>query len=140
MPVGRPSQDRFFSYLEAEQVRFDIDKSGRLLLIEVACARLHWRVDPGLKVPSIAESADIRWLDFRARIASPQLLTDPKRSLLMLQFTPSPSWRWYALAESILVQADQNQRLTAVMITDITDDRAGQQIAAFRKSLGASQA
>ena len=136
IPVGEHSANRrFFSYLESEQVRFDIDKFGRLMLIEVDLPRRRWTVDNQLKAPSIASPADIRWLDFRARIPGPQLLTNQRRTLLMLQFAPGHSWRWYSLAESVLVQADRDHRLTAVIVTDIEDDLAGQQIAAFRKSI-----
>ena len=140
VPVSQqPDSGRFFSYLESERVRFDIDKKGRLLLIEVDFPRHRWAVINKLVVPSIAEPADIRWLDFRARILEPELLTNKKRTVLVLQFIPDHSWRWYSLAESVLVQADRNHHLTTVMITDIEDDLAGQQIAAFRKSIGNRQ-
>ena len=126
---------RFFSYLESDRVRFDIDKAGRLMLIEVDHARRRWKVDRNLAPPTIGEPADIRWLDFRARIPDPQILTDEQRAVLLLRFAESSSWRWYALAESVLVQVDECDHLAAVWIADIVDDLAGQRIASFRKKV-----
>ena len=131
--VGEYRDNRgFFNFLESNTVRFDIDKSGRLLLIEVTLPRRRWEVDSELTAPTIAESADIRWLDFRARLPEPKLVTNPKQTALLIQFAPDGSWRWFQLAEAVLIQADRNHCLTAVMITDIEDDLAGRQIAAFR--------
>lgn len=131
--VGEYRDNRgFFNYLESDTVRFDIDKSGRLLLIEVTLPRRRWEIEPQMTVPTIAETADIRWLDFRTRIPEPRLVTNPKQTALLIQFAPDGSWRWFKLAEAVLVQADRNHRLTAVMVTDIEDDLAGRQIAAFR--------
>jgi hypothetical protein len=36
------------------------------------------------------------------------------------------------VAEQVFISADQDSRLAAVMINDIEDDLAGQQIAAYR--------
>jgi hypothetical protein len=136
--VGQFSEDRhFFSYLESEseRVRFDIDREGRLMLIEVDLPRRRWTVDPGLTIPKIADAADIHWLDFRARIMDPEILTDERRSVLLLRFTESSSWRWYKLTDSVLLQVDANSQLTAVIVTSIDDDFAGRELAAFRKWL-----
>jgi hypothetical protein len=134
VPVG-PGLDRrrFFSYLEAETVRFDIDLAGRLMLLEVAFPRRRWKVEEDLAVPAIAEPADVRWLDFRGLIRRPELVTDPRRRRLLLRFSTHGSWRWYSLAESVFIQVDRNERLCAVMVGDIEDDLAGRRIAAFRK-------
>jgi hypothetical protein len=135
VPVGPDHKHRrFFSYLESETVRFDIDKSGRLMLLEVSYPRRHWTVEDSLTAPTIAEPADIRWLDFRATISIPELVTNKRRTRLLLRFSPHSSWRWYALAEAVFVQVDHEHRLTSLMVTDIEDDLAGRRIAAFRKS------
>ena len=134
VPVGEHDPERrFFSYLESKKIRFDIDRSGRLMLIEVDFARRRWSVDDRLTPPSIAEPADIRWLDFRQKMSDPELTTDPQRALLQIRFAPNPTWQWYTLAENVLIQASPDQQLTALMVTAIDDDLAGRQIAAFRK-------
>ncbi len=136
VPVGHTEDsDRFFSYLESEHVRFDVAKSGHLMAIEVDFPRRRWIVDSKLTPPTIAEPADVRWLDFRAQMAEPQLLTNDRRTVLLLQFQLSDSCGWFSLAESVLIQSDREDRLTAVMVSAIEDDLAGREIAAFRKSL-----
>ena len=135
VPVGEPAIDRhFFSYLESKQVRFDIDLQGRLMLIEVDFARRKWKVDEQLVVPARTEEADIRWLDFRTRMPNPEILTNEQRTILTLRFSSGNPCTWYSLAESVLAQIDQDNHLAALMITDIKDDLAGHQVAAFRKN------
>ena len=138
VPVGSFDRDRpFFNFLETvdEQIRFDIDRDGRLMLIEVDLPRRRWPVDPNLTEPGIAEPADIRWLDFRTRIATPDLLTNERRDLLLLRFAESTPWRWYQLTDAVFLQVDAASNLAAVMVTLIEDDIAGQNLAAFRKWL-----
>jgi hypothetical protein len=124
---------RFFNYLESEHVRFDIDRTGRLILIEVSCPRRRWEIDEILVPPQIAEPADVRWLDFRSRIPEPRLITNPPRAALLLRFAPDHFWRWFLLAESVFIQVDANLSLAAVLISRIEDDLAGREIAAFRR-------
>ena len=132
--VGEYSKRRrFFNYLESEYVRFDFDRFGRLIFIEVSLPRRRWEVNTQLAAPTIAEPADIRWLDFRARIAEPRLLTNKKRTDLLIEFKSRHDWRWLTLAEKIFVQVDSENRLTGLMVVDIDDDLAGEQIASFRK-------
>ena len=123
----------FFNYLESDGVRFDINKFGRLTLIEVPVARRHWAVDSNLAIPTIAEPADVRWLDFRTPISEPELITSPRRDRLLVRFSPNGAPNWYRLADSVFLKADRNNHLSAVMVTAIEDDLAGQQIAAFRR-------
>ncbi|HWR82864.1 MAG TPA: hypothetical protein VN285_06155 [Candidatus Deferrimicrobium sp.] len=129
-------QHRFFSYIESDTVRFDLDRQGYLIFIEIATPRRRWQVVPNLKPPSAVEMADIRWLDFRERMLSPVLITTPDKSLLQLRFgTAASPLHYYYLAESIIAQVDKDDSLAAVWITDIVDDIAGQEIGAFRKGL-----
>jgi len=139
--VGQFSKARhFFSYLESDHVRFDIDRDGRLMLIEVDLPRRQWPVADHLPLPTIADRADVHWLDFRAGISNPELLADQSRSHLLLRFAESQSWRWYQIAEAVLIQVDAADHLTAMMVTRIEDDLAGRRIAAFRKTLRGSTA
>jgi hypothetical protein len=135
--VGEYSKRRrFFNYLESDWVRFDIDKSGQLVFVEVGLPRRRWELGAQVSPPRIAETADIRWLDFRACVAEPRLLTNKKQTNLLIDFKSQHDWRWLTLAEKIFLQADSENRLTALMIADIEDDLAGEQIAAFRKQIG----
>ena len=126
---------RFFSYLESENVRFDIDRQGRLIFIEVVLARRHWQVAPRIIPPRVVEAADIRWLDFRASVGDPVLVSADDKNVLVLRYSSAASLRNYYLAESVLAQVDDNNKLAAIWITDIGDDLAGQKIAAFRKKM-----
>ena len=135
--VGEVSPERScFSYLEADTVRFDLDQQGRLMGIEVAVPRRRWPVDKRLRLPKIAEPADVRWLDFRAKMIDPELVGNKSGDCLLLRFAASESWRWYVLAENVHVQVDPEGRLTALLVTDIVDDYAGRNISRFRKRLG----
>lgn len=129
---------RFFSYLESEFVRFDIDRSGRLILIEVTCPRKNWQTDESLAPPAIAEPADIRWLDFRAAMPEPKLIGNRCRDRLLISFSAADSWRWFTVANGLLVQVDRDHRLLALIVTDIVDDFAGRELAAFRRQIGLS--
>ncbi|MCX6833600.1 MAG: hypothetical protein NTW07_00450 [candidate division Zixibacteria bacterium] len=124
---------KFFNYLESDVVRFDIDKDGRLIFIEVSMPRRHWELNAKISPPIVADPADIHWLDFRTRIAEPKLLANENQTSLLIDFMSPHSWRWFTLAERVFVLVDHEHRLAAVMVTDIEDDLAGAQIAAFRK-------
>lgn len=131
--VGAYSKhQRFFNYLESDVVRFDIDKDGRLIFIEISMPRRHWEQGAQVNSPILADPADIRWLDFRTRIAEPKLITNENQTSLLIDFMSPHSWQWFTLAERIFVMTDYEHRLAAVMVTDIEDDLAGAQISAFR--------
>ena len=134
--IGSFSKERrFFSYLESDITRFDIDRTGHLIFIEVAVARRHWRVDQRINPPELAEAADVRWMDFRRKIKKPSLITSYDRTILMLKFHGGTVFRNYYLADTVMAQVDKNNNLAAVWITDIIDDLAGQEIGTFRLSL-----
>ena len=124
---------RFFSFLEAPNVRLDLDKQGRLLFIEVNLARRHWTVDPDLEPPESALPADIRWLDFRETIDAPEIFTDQRRLTMLLRFSKENIAASHLLVRNVIVETDHDNNLAAIWITDITDDLAGREISAFRK-------
>ena len=130
-----PDSRRFFSYLESDFVRFDIDRSGRLILIEVTCPRRSWQTDENLAPPSIAEPADIRWLDFRAVMPEPELIGNRSRDQLLIRFSAADSWRWFTVANGLFVQVDRDHRLLALIVTGIVDDFAGRELASFRRQI-----
>ena len=123
----------FFSYLESEHTRFDIDRNGRLIFIEIALPRRQWPVDPDLKPPEIIEPADIRFLNFRDQFPTPRLATNKRRTRLALLFDDVSPVRNYYLAEHVIARVDQSDHLAAVWIDDIIDDLAGQEIGAARR-------
>lgn len=132
--VGSFSRRRvFFSYLESDGVRFDIDRKGELIFIEVGTPRRKWKIDPKLSCPAVVESADIRFLDFRKTIPEPTMVTSKDRSMLSLGFSPIRATSGYSIAQNIIVQIDDRNHLASIWITDIVDDQAGQELAAFRK-------
>jgi len=136
VPVGEFSQNRpFFNYLETddEVIRFDIDRDGRLMLIEIDLPRRRWPLDSNVSVPTIAEPADIRWLDFRTKMINPTIHTNKRRDTLLLRFAECVPWHWYQLTEAVFLQVDASSHLAAVLLTLIEDDFAGQNLAAFRK-------
>ncbi|MEW5993828.1 MAG: hypothetical protein AB1744_05465 [Candidatus Zixiibacteriota bacterium] len=134
--VGPFSKERrFYSYIESETVRFDFDRKGRLIFIEVAIPRRHWPADADIAPPAVVEPADIRWLGFREQVGDPAITTSRDRSVVQLSFGDSTTLRNYYLAESVVAQITDNNCLAAVWITDIIDDLAGQEIASFRKKL-----
>jgi hypothetical protein len=132
---------QFFSSLESEHIRFDIDREGRLIGIECRLPRRQWLVAKEVVItPTIAEPADVRWLDFRTALPEPDILTNPSRSSLMIVFCADKSSPWYILGDSVLLQIDRQGQATALLVTGIEDDTAGHKLAEFRihvnRSLG----
>lgn len=128
-------QHRFFSYLDSEFVSLQFDHNALLIFIEVTLPRRRWEVANELIIPSVVESADIRWLEFRETIREPRLTTNKTQTRLRLQFTHNAPSRSFYIADHVILQADNNDHLAAIWIDDIEDDLAGQEIAAFRKQL-----
>ncbi|MFZ1683453.1 MAG: hypothetical protein WAU88_04900 [Candidatus Zixiibacteriota bacterium] len=135
VPIGLADSSPFFSYLESDRIRFDINQKGELLFIEIDAARHTWKVKEDIAPPPDPEQADVRWLDFRAAIADPLLLSNRTRTSLYLRFLDSTPSRTLQIAESVLIQVNDESRLCGVYIAEIVDDLAGHEIALFRASL-----
>ncbi|MBK7140902.1 MAG: hypothetical protein IPH75_02335 [bacterium] len=127
----------FFSYLEAPNCRLDFDIAGRLLFLEINAARHTWHVIDNLDLPTSIGFADIHCLDFRRQIPDPFLSTTSDRSSLTITFESSPVARAFRLSNSVIIQTTAEDCLRSITITDIVDDLAGQEIAAFRNELAA---
>ena len=125
----------YFSSLESENFRLDMDRHGRLMFIEFTVPRRQWQVEESLHIPSTVEAADIRWLDFREDIVEPAPVTNEAGTVLQLRFNDSQPLYNYYLAESVIAQTDRENRLAVIWIYDIVDDLAGQEIGAFRKMI-----
>ncbi|MFC1475124.1 hypothetical protein ACFLQG_00615 [Candidatus Zixiibacteriota bacterium] len=127
------SKRSFFSYLEADKIHFDIDKTGKLIFFELEIPRRHWEKVESLISPEIIEPADIRWLDFRKGIDLPTLITDKSQSKLKIQFQENGTSYNYYLGETIIAEVNKQNELTAIWVNNISDDFAGQEIRSFRK-------
>ena len=138
--AGYPEPARYFSSIESDIVRFDIDLKGRLMTIEVDLPRRRWPVDKTTTYPTQATTVDIRFSDFRAVLATPAIATNPDRQNLMIRFSNNPPTASYFLADKLLCQIDADQTLVTLWVTDIIDDLAGQEIRDFRTRTACSTA
>ncbi len=131
VPIGDSSSSPFFSWLESDQVKMDLDRMGRLLLIEVNLPRRRWKIDPDLTMPSNAVSADIRWMDFRETLEPPVIRTNAERSCLRLCFSDHTPTRTFALAEDVTMETDAEDQVVSIWVRSIEDDLAGQEFKRF---------
>lgn len=136
LPVEYPQgKMRFFSFIDSETVSFQIDRDGRLIFIELAVPRRRWEVRENLVMPESAEPADIRFLDFRQLFLDPSILCDRARRNLMIRFSHGPSMHTHYLAENLIAQISSDNTLVAVWVSDIVDDIAGRELAAWRGAI-----
>jgi len=139
VPVEYPqSRARFFSYLDSESVSFHLDRDGRLIFVEIYLPRRRWKYRENLVVPEKGLAADIRFLDFRQSFEKPSIICDRTRENLMLRFGRGPAVQNYFLAHNLIRQVNSESRLVALWISDITDDIAGKELAAWRKAIHGS--
>jgi hypothetical protein len=132
--IGLFSTDTpFFSWLESERVRFDIDQDGRLLFIEVDAGRHTWKEVPDLSLPAYSQPAELRWLDFRSSIPDPAIFTNHDRTTIHLRFPGAQPHRTLEIAEKVIVEVTEELCLAGLYVTELIDDLAGQEIARFRE-------
>jgi len=128
------TNNHFFSYLECENFRIDINQNGSIIFIESHLPKKRWTITKNLTFPSNAKIADIRILDFRKSIAVPKLLTNNENTLLKIEWVKEHNVSHYLTASDILLEVDNNSQLTSIWINNITDDLAGQSIAKLRSN------
>ena len=129
------SERKFYSFIESESLRLDIDKSGHLIFLEYKIPRRQWKVDENFILPTDLQPADLRWTDFRERVNDPFVKTNKNKTGICLRFGKySPEFSFY-LADFVFLQTDKSNHLAAIWVDDITDDIAGREIAAFRKKV-----
>lgn len=126
---------KFYSYLDSSHMQFDVDRAGRLVFIQILVPRRNWRVRRNLKAPAGLIDADIRFRGFREHLPDAAVITDPKRSLVLLQFKRSRQPISYKLADHLLVDVAPDSTLVGVWVTAIGDDRASRIMAAWRKNI-----
>ncbi len=134
--IGAFSRDRkFFSYLESDHLRLDLDRQGRLIFIEVNLPRRRWTKNVDLTMPDNPQLADIRWLDFRQPIAEPVFLCNRNQTRLLIQFAAKPATRSFLVGDRVILEADADNHLASIWVDGIEDDLAGREISTFRKRL-----
>lgn len=133
--VGRfESGKRFFSALENDSARLECDQKGRLIFIEVTIPRRRWREDKDFAPPAPQEPADIRFLDFRTTLPELQIYCDKSRKQVCLRFLDK-SLRSIRMGENLTIDIGKDHTLAAIWISDIVNDMAGREIAAFRHKI-----
>ena len=136
--VGRfESGKRYFSALENDSARLECDQKGRLIFIEVTIPRRRWREKIDFAPPTPTgpeETADIRFLDFRTTLPELQIYCDKSRKQVCLRFLDKTS-RSVRMGENLVIDIGKDHTLAAIWISDIVDDMAGREIAAFRHKI-----
>lgn len=141
----------FYSYVDADykekssktnknaikriRFSFDINRRGRLLFIKVTTPRRFWTNEKELEAPSPIEWADVRFLTFRAQVQTAGIYYSSKQSLVQLKLEDKAVAHTYNIAENIIIGISEDDYLVSVWVHDISDDRAAQQMAAWRKAL-----
>lgn len=125
----------FYSYLDSPHVLLDVDRTGRLIFIQVLAPRRGWRVRPDLCVPEATLEADIRFRDFRARLPRTSILTNQDRSVVHIRFRAARNPEHYRVADHLVFDLTPDDALSGIWITAIEDDRAARGMAAWRKSV-----
>jgi hypothetical protein len=126
---------KFFSYLDCDQVIFDIDSHGRLLFIQVLTPRHQWYIHDNLIPPIGLDSIDLHFRGFRENLPPARLETPPDRSCLYIGFDRDRTAVRYRLAKNLMVAVTRNATLAGIWITAIEDDRAARAMSAWRKDL-----
>lgn len=136
LPVEYPgNQKRFYSYLDSETVSLHLDRAGRLLFIEVDIPRRRWNIKENFVPPEIAKPDEARFLDFRKALTKPKVFCDNNRDNLLILFDNQAAEQNIYLADNLIAQVTSSGFLTAIWASDFSDDRAGLEIASWRRSI-----
>lgn len=141
----------FYSYVDAKRVdkstgddsgdmsrvhfSFDIDREGRLLFIKVSTPRRFWKIKDKMDLPAPLESADLRFLTFRASVGGAGIFYSPAQSTVFLRLNQDKIANTYMVTDNIIAGVSPNNFLAALWVSDITEDRAAQNMAQWRKEL-----
>ncbi|MDF1545432.1 MAG: hypothetical protein P1R58_10050 [bacterium] len=123
----------FFSYLESESVRYDINRRGHLLFVEVSIPRRRWEVDPTFTEPVGSDQARVVFLDFRQPIRQPKIKTNQTRESIRLEYSSDTGTHTFQLAANLFLAVNNSGHLVAVTMTSLVDDIAGQELTSFRR-------
>jgi len=132
---GSAASRRFFSFIDSPSTRFDLDREGRIMFCEIAAPKKGWQTIEDLNPPSIIEAADVRWMDFRKSIETPEFFTNEKQDRLLILLSHETAEFNYYLAESVILQVSRSDNACALLVSEIVDDSAGRKISAFKKEM-----
>jgi hypothetical protein len=136
LPIEYQSEKaKFFSYLESGDISLQFGREGRLIFIELTLPRRRWIYLPGLSPLDNIAGGDIRFLDFRQEIANPSVFCDQFRQNIFICFGDIIPTTNYYLAQNLIGQISASEHLISIFVSDIVDDIAGREIAAWRKTL-----
>jgi len=125
----------FFSFLDSPTIKIDIDRQGSLLFIHILTPRRNWKRRRRLHPPVGLEWADIRFRAFREKIPEVKLETDSKISWLHIIFYDHAETSAYRLADNLICEVTPDSSLASIWLTEIYDDRAAREMAAWRKKM-----
>lgn len=126
---------RFFSYLDSPQVSLQTDRKGRLVFIQILAPRRNWTVADNMVPPSGLESADIRFLDFRDKLDATDIEVNPAGDTVRIVFASVKDIQTYRITDNLLFDVTPDERLAAIWIFHVEDDRAAEKMAAWRKEI-----
>ena len=122
----------FHSALDSGSLSLQCDKSGRLIFVNVRKPRRLWVGDHGIAATP-SPPADIRFLDFRANIAEPEFLCSPKKSRLLIKFGDVYASDSYRIGDNVVAYLYKGCELRGLYIDLIREDRAGKELAGWRR-------
>ena len=146
----------FYSYIDSESsplrhsdptkppgsisVNLDIDREGRLLFIHVKTPQRRWTISQQIEIPSTIETADLRFISFRANHSRARISATPDFSTMMISFAESDQARFYRITDNMIAGIAGNECLSALWLLDCVEDRGAREMAAWRKRLKADAA
>jgi hypothetical protein len=126
---------RFHSFIDSETSSLHVDRDGRLIFVEVTLPKRRWHVRRDFIPPEEILKADIRFIDFRAKLRNPQISCNSSRNRLFISFSRKPSVHSYYLATNLIAQVTADNHLAGLWAFDIIDDMAGRRIASWRRAI-----
>ena len=136
VPIGNYDQSKkFFSYVDSPISRFDIDKQGRLVFVELTLPKYRWVVAELPPVSINKYPIEVAWVDFRKDIDSPAVLTDKNRTRMLIRLSNDLPVLNSPLAEFVSLQVSESGNACGILIDAIVDDIAGRRLAGFRRDL-----
>ncbi|MGH8016095.1 MAG: hypothetical protein ACREBV_07890, partial [Candidatus Zixiibacteriota bacterium] len=122
-------------FIDSPISRFDLDKEGRLVFFELTLPKRQWKVVDSLEIPNNVEPADVRWLNFRKNIESPDVTTDKSKSQIYLKLSDETPEMNYYLADKVVVRVASYGTACGILVTEVIDDSAGRKFAEFRRRI-----
>jgi len=126
---------RFFSYLDGDNIRLDIDNKGRLLFLSLNIPRRRWIKVPRLRFPAVPGSASMKIINFRDRLPRARIYSSLNIQNLHISLFKEPVENTYQLTPSLLIETGTNNNLTGFWIKGVEEDRAALKMAAWRKHM-----